>query len=178
VREDKAPTKSAPVKSGGGGGGGGGGGNRTSTLGDQPAADGCRCYVGNLAWETTEESLIGACTRNPVFFFFSSRFCRARLVSPRSIAHARRKRRRFVHKREKKIPFVHFLLISPLLLFSSSLLAAHCAVIGTVVQSEVARQPGGRSKGWGLVDYENSANAELVHTPFPLFCFSSTPRNV
>ena len=49
VREDKAPTKSAPSK---------GGGNR-STLGDTPAAEGCRCYVGNLAWETTEESLIG-----------------------------------------------------------------------------------------------------------------------
>ena len=27
--------------------------------GDTPAADGCRCYVGNLAWETNEESLIG-----------------------------------------------------------------------------------------------------------------------
>ena len=49
VREDKAPTKSAPSKSGG---------NR-STIGDTPAADGCRCYVGNLAWETNEESLIG-----------------------------------------------------------------------------------------------------------------------
>ena len=49
VREDKAPTKSAPSKSGG---------NR-STIGDKPAADGCRCYVGNLAWETNEESLIG-----------------------------------------------------------------------------------------------------------------------
>ena len=24
-----------------------------------------------------------------------------------------------------------------------------------MVQSEVARQPGGRSKGWGLVDYES-----------------------
>ena len=51
VREDKAPTKSAPSKSGGG--------NR-NTLGDTPAAEGCRCYVGNLAWETTEETLIGA----------------------------------------------------------------------------------------------------------------------
>ena len=50
VREDKAPTKSAPSKSGG---------NR-NTLGDTPAAEGCRCYVGNLAWETTEETLIGA----------------------------------------------------------------------------------------------------------------------
>lgn len=81
VREDKAPTKSAPSKSGG---------NRGSTLGDTPAAEGCRCYVGNLAWETTEDSLI-----------------------------------------------------------------AHCSQVGTVVQSEVARQPGGRSKGWGLVDYES-----------------------
>ena len=52
VREDKAPTKSAPSKSGG---------NRGSTLGDTPAAEGCRCYVGNLAWETTEDSLIGTC---------------------------------------------------------------------------------------------------------------------
>ena len=34
------------------------GGNR-STIGDTPAADGCRCYIGNLAWETNEESLIG-----------------------------------------------------------------------------------------------------------------------
>ena len=49
VREDKAPTKSAPAKSS----------SRTSTMGDQPAAEGCRCYVGNLAWETTTESLIG-----------------------------------------------------------------------------------------------------------------------
>ena len=38
--------------------------------------------------------------------------------------------------------------------------------MGTVVQAEVARQPGGRSKGWGLVDYEtpdaaNNAIAQL-----------------
>lgn len=91
VREDKAPTKSAPSKSGGGGG------NRGSTLGDTPAAEGCRCYVGNLAWETTEESLI-----------------------------------------------------------------AHCTGIGPVIQSEVARQPGGRSKGWGLVDYGTPAEAEAA----------------
>jgi hypothetical protein len=55
VREDKAPTKSAPSKSGG---------NRGSTLGDTPAAEGCRCYVGNLAWETTEDSLIGTFPRD------------------------------------------------------------------------------------------------------------------
>ena len=90
VREDKAPTKSAPSKSGG---------NRGSTLGDTPAAEGCRCYVGNLAWETTEDSLI-----------------------------------------------------------------AHCSSVGTVVQSEVARQPGGRSKGWGLVDYESPDAATAAIT--------------
>ena len=69
VREDKAPTKSAPSKSGG---------NRGSTLGDTPAAEGCRCYVGNLAWETTEDSLIGTFPRDarverlarlPIFVF-------------------------------------------------------------------------------------------------------------
>jgi hypothetical protein len=31
-----------------------------------------------------------------------------------------------------------------------------------VVQSEVARQPGGRSKGWGLVDYDNADAANNV----------------
>ena len=50
MREDKAPTKSAPIK----------GGNNRSALSDAPANEGCRCYVGNLAWETNEESLIGA----------------------------------------------------------------------------------------------------------------------
>ena len=93
VREDKAPTKSAPIKSGGGN-------NRGSALSDAPANDGCRCYVGNLAWETTEESLI-----------------------------------------------------------------AHCAQMGgAVTLSEVARQPGGRSKGWGLVDFATPAEAEAAIT--------------
>ena len=46
---------------------------------------------------------------------------------------------------------------------------AHCSQVGTVVQSEVARQPGGRSKGWGLVDFEstdaaNNAIATLHHS--------------
>jgi len=39
--------------------------------------------------------------------------------------------------------------------FLASNRTAHCSQVGTVVQSEVARQPGGRSKGWGLVDYES-----------------------
>ena len=48
VREDKAPTKSA----------GGGKKFNSTVLGDSPAGgDGCRCFFGNLAWETTEETL-------------------------------------------------------------------------------------------------------------------------
>ena len=39
---------------------------------------------------------------------------------------------------------------------------AHCTGIGPVIQSEVARQPGGRSKGWGLVDYGTPAEAEAA----------------
>jgi hypothetical protein len=41
---------------------------------------------------------------------------------------------------------------------------AHCSSVGTVVQSEVARQPGGRSKGWGLVDYESPEAATAAIT--------------
>jgi hypothetical protein len=52
VREDKAvPPKSAPVKAAGKASGAGA---------SAPAAEGCRVYVGNLAWETTEEELMGA----------------------------------------------------------------------------------------------------------------------
>ncbi len=55
VREDKAvPPKSAPVKASGGKS------NAGASSATAPAADGCRVYVGNLAWETTEEELIGA----------------------------------------------------------------------------------------------------------------------
>ena len=87
VREDKAPTKAA------------GGGKKTNStvLSDAPAGgDGCRCYFGNLAWETTEETLIN-----------------------------------------------------------------HCTGFGmTVVQAEVARQSGGRSKGWALVDFATAEEAQ------------------
>lgn len=87
VREDKAPTKSA----------GGSKKMSASTLGDAPAGgDGCRCYFGNLAWETSEETLTG-----------------------------------------------------------------HAATFGVnVVQCEVARQSGGRSKGWALVDFATPEEAQ------------------
>ena len=87
VREDKAPTKSA----------GGGKKFNSTVLGDSPAGgDGCRCFFGNLAWETTEETL-----------------------------------------------------------------TSHAATFGmTVVQCEVARQSGGRSKGWALVDFATPEEAQ------------------
>jgi RNA recognition motif-containing protein len=51
VREDKAvPPKSAPVKAA----------KAAGAAAAPPAAEGCRVYVGNLAWETTEEELQGA----------------------------------------------------------------------------------------------------------------------
>lgn len=78
VREDKAPAKAAGKK------------HASVVLSEAPAGgEGCRCYFGNLAWETTEEMLM-----------------------------------------------------------------AHCASFGVnVAQCEVARQHGGRSKGWALVDF-------------------------
>jgi RNA recognition motif-containing protein len=78
VREDKAPAKAAGKK------------HTSVVLSEAPAGgEGCRCYFGNLAWETTEEMLM-----------------------------------------------------------------AHCASFGVnVAQCEVARQHGGRSKGWALVDF-------------------------
>ena len=57
VREDNAPTKTANSGGGSKSGGGRGSGN---VMGETPAAEGCRCYIGNLAWETTAESLVGA----------------------------------------------------------------------------------------------------------------------
>ena len=57
VREDKAaPPKAAPERTKTSGG------SKAASSSTVPAADGCRVYVGNLAWETTEEELIGACT--------------------------------------------------------------------------------------------------------------------
>ena len=87
MREDKAPTKAA----------GGAKKASASVLGDAPAGgDGCRCYFGNLAWETAEETL-----------------------------------------------------------------TSHCASFGVnVVQCEVARQSGGRSKGWALVDFATPEEAQ------------------
>ena len=87
VREDKAPTKAAV----------GGKKLNSAVLSDAPAGgDGCRCYFGNLAWETTEETLI-----------------------------------------------------------------THCTGFGmNVVQAEVARQSGGRSKGWALVDFATAEEAQ------------------
>ena len=87
VREDKAPTKSSGTAKKA----------TSSALGDAPAGgDGCRCYFGNLAWETTEETL-----------------------------------------------------------------TSHAATFGVnVVQCEVARQSGGRSKGWALVDFATPEEAQ------------------
>ncbi|EEH54995.1 uncharacterized protein MICPUCDRAFT_60999 [Micromonas pusilla CCMP1545] len=98
VREDNAPTKTANSGGGSKSGGGRGSGN---VMGETPAAEGCRCYIGNLAWETTAESLVGAFEDYP-----------------------------------------------------------HFSSVGSVVNAEVAKQPGGRSKGWGLVDFESPAAAE------------------
>ena len=56
VREDKAaPPKAATERTKSSG-------NKPASSSTVPAADGCRVYVGNLAWETTEEELIGART--------------------------------------------------------------------------------------------------------------------
>lgn len=88
VREDKAPTKAA---------GGGAKKNASTALGDSPAGgDGCRCYFGNLAWETSEDTLM-----------------------------------------------------------------SHCTSFGmSPIQAEVARQSGGRSKGWALVDFATPEEAQ------------------
>ena len=60
------------------------------------AEEGCRCYVGNLAWETDEQALI-----------------------------------------------------------------EHCQTIGhPVLRCEVARQSGGRSKGWALIDFASKEAAD------------------
>lgn len=40
--------------------------------------------------------------------------------------------------------------------------AAHCQAAGTVLQSEIARQASGRSKGWGLVDFASPQFAQNV----------------
>lgn len=89
VREDKAPTKAAS----------GGKKLNSTVLGDGPTGgDGCRCYFGNLAWETSEETLIN-----------------------------------------------------------------HCTSFGMkVLQCEVARQSGGRSKGWALVDFATPEEAQTA----------------
>ena len=87
VREDKALTKTpksargAPAQ-------------RPTNLPE--AEEGCRCYVGNLAWETDEQGLM-----------------------------------------------------------------EHCQTIGhPVLRCEVARQSGGRSKGWALIDFATKEAAE------------------
>ena len=221
VREDKAPTKSAPSKSGG---------NRGSTLGDTPAAEGCCCYVGNLAWETTEDSLIGTFPRDarverlarlPIFVFppperrgRSAR--RDRAAAPEIVLDRHRRSPRFFPRRRRNCHggvrfgllfrerrFSAFFIIrlpgsraatrfrsrrprmrdrrwtdTSLSFFTFKFLAsnrtAHCSQVGTVVQSEVARQPGGRSKGWGLVDYESpeaataACAAAQLRAPGPL----------
>jgi RNA recognition motif-containing protein len=62
VRESKSRADRPGAEGGGGGGGGGSRGGRSATGLGAPAAANCRCYVGNLAWETTEEALIAHCT--------------------------------------------------------------------------------------------------------------------
>ena len=56
VREDKAvPPKAAPERAEKRSGS-----KAAAASSAPPAAEGCRVYVGNVAWETTEEELLGA----------------------------------------------------------------------------------------------------------------------
>ena len=74
VREDKAPekpprataakTQQQPAATG-------------TTL--SAAADGCRCYVGNLAWQTTDEDLISTHTTILLLFMLAASVIRLRL---------------------------------------------------------------------------------------------------
>jgi RNA recognition motif-containing protein len=93
VRADN-PLPKAPKSSSRGGGSGGAPVQRPTNLPE--AKEGCRCYVGNLAWETDEQALI-----------------------------------------------------------------EHCQTIGhPVLRCEVARQSGGRSKGWALIDFASKEAAD------------------
>ncbi len=90
VREDKAvPAKSAPAKSA----------PASKAAGNQApaAADGCRVYVGNLAWETTDEDVIGAAPQKPAHRSCAASRAAAATVQPtllgaafRSLAPRRR----------------------------------------------------------------------------------------
>jgi RNA recognition motif-containing protein len=92
VREDKAVTKGPKQSSGRSNGGSSA--PRVTNLPE--VEDGCRCYVGNLAWETDEQALID-----------------------------------------------------------------HCQSVGKpVLRCEVARQSGGRSKGWALIDFATPEAAQ------------------
>lgn len=135
VREDKAaPPKAAPERQAKSAG------PKTASASTVPAADGCRVYVGNLAWETTEEELMGARAALPPLG--------RRRSSRRRAATLLCRRRMPVASRSDACACVAA--------------AAHCQSSGTIVHCEVARQSSGRSKGWALVDYATPADAANV----------------
>jgi RNA recognition motif-containing protein len=172
VREDNAPTKTANSGGGSKSGGGRGSGN---VMGETPAAEGCRCYIGNLAWETTAESLVGAFEDYRPRLAAGAGFRRAKardrdggdgavvvVVASFALFFFLLPGWSGVSSAERVFFFFHLSGAGnwrPLFsLFSTT--TAHFSSVGSVVNAEVAKQPGGRSKGWGLVDFESPAAAE------------------
>jgi RNA recognition motif. (a.k.a. RRM, RBD, or RNP domain) len=104
-----------------------------------PAVEGSRVQVDNLSWETTDEELAGAC-------------CLPRGSPPAGPDRLGQWR---LHSATDGTPKS-----------TQPPDASHHAALfrsaGTVVNAHVVRQSSGRSKGWALVDFASSAEAQQV----------------